>query len=221
MHSEMFMNQDFEVESYTDQQSRLPEYGRVIIANQDSETIVVYQAFRPTIGDYAAKHGRFGSQFSFDRMTWIKTNFLWMMYRSEWGTKLGQEVILAIRITKTFFDQVLSKAVAAIYEESEYKNKNEWKRALASSPIRLQWDPDRDPAGDAIGRRAIQLGLKGNIVKEYVNAGIVEITNISDYVKFQRRRALSGEFYKVNFPKETIYTPKSTKLVERLGLENA
>ncbi|WP_216092858.1 DUF4291 family protein [Candidatus Marithrix sp. Canyon 246] len=26
-------------------------------------------------------------------MTWIKTNFLWMMYRSEWGTKQGQETV--------------------------------------------------------------------------------------------------------------------------------
>ncbi|WP_287277994.1 MULTISPECIES: DUF4291 family protein [unclassified Okeania] len=26
-------------------------------------------------------------------MSWIKTNFLWMMYRSAWGSKTGQEII--------------------------------------------------------------------------------------------------------------------------------
>lgn len=31
---------------------------------------------------YAAAHQRFGGEFSFARMSWIKTKFLWMMYRS-------------------------------------------------------------------------------------------------------------------------------------------
>ena len=34
--------------------------------------------------------------YSTTRMTWIKPNFLWMMYRSGWAEKKGQENILAI-----------------------------------------------------------------------------------------------------------------------------
>jgi hypothetical protein len=45
--------------------------------------IVVYQAYRPQIGRFAAPRGSFGgSHFSLGLMSWIKPNFLWMMYRS-------------------------------------------------------------------------------------------------------------------------------------------
>lgn len=35
-------------------------------------------------------------------------------------------------------------------------NTTEWKNALAKSPIHFQWDPDREPLGNALTRRAIQ-----------------------------------------------------------------
>ncbi len=68
------------------------------MAHFDADTINVYQAFSTHIGQYAVMHGSFGEGFSFSRMSWIKTNFMWMMYRSGWGTKPGQEITLAIRL---------------------------------------------------------------------------------------------------------------------------
>ncbi|MFO0977221.1 MAG: DUF4291 family protein [Planctomycetaceae bacterium] len=81
-------------EEWTRQQQHWPESGRVIMAQSDSHSVVVYQAYRPSIGLFAAEHGYFGGDFSLSRMTWIKPNFLWMMYRSGWGTKPDQEVEL-------------------------------------------------------------------------------------------------------------------------------
>ena len=69
------------------QVARWPKSGRHILAQYDDETIVVYQAYRPSIGSFAAEHGYFGGEFSYSRMSWIKPNFLWMMFRSGWGTK--------------------------------------------------------------------------------------------------------------------------------------
>jgi hypothetical protein len=37
-------------------------------------------------------------------MSWIKPNFLWVMYRSGWGTKAGQELTLALRLRRSFFN---------------------------------------------------------------------------------------------------------------------
>ncbi|GET40082.1 hypothetical protein MiSe_48900 [Microseira wollei NIES-4236] len=73
-------------ESYLAQIDRWPKTGRHILAQFDDESIVVYQAYRPAIGHFAASHGYFGGEFSLNRMSWIKPNFLWMMYRSGWGT---------------------------------------------------------------------------------------------------------------------------------------
>jgi Domain of unknown function (DUF4291) len=54
-------------------------------------------------------------------MTWIKPNFLWMMYRSGWGRKEGQEVTLAIRIKRSAFDEILSQAVHSKYTPELYE----------------------------------------------------------------------------------------------------
>lgn len=74
---------------YADQTSEWPASGRHILAHHDAETIVVYQAYRAEIGQYVLRHGVFGGEFSYTRTSWVKPNFLWMMYRSGWGRKEG------------------------------------------------------------------------------------------------------------------------------------
>src|ERR1700682_1283179 len=85
-------------ESYQSQLSRWPREGRHILAQYDEHSIIVYQAYRPDIGHFAAQHGYFGNGFSFERMSWLKPNFLWMQYRSGWSQKEQQEVTLAVRL---------------------------------------------------------------------------------------------------------------------------
>src|SRR3954465_6657814 len=103
-------------EAYLAQNARWPKSGRHILAQFDAESVVVYQAYNPAIGHWAARHGYFGSGFGMGRMSWIKPNFLWMMYRSGWGTKENQEVTLAIRLRRDAFDEILSLAVPSSYD---------------------------------------------------------------------------------------------------------
>jgi site-specific DNA-cytosine methylase len=92
-------------EAYRAQHERWPTQGRHILAQYDDDTVIVYQAYRPSIGHAAAADGRFGGGgVSFGRMSWIKPNFLWMMFRSGWGTKADQEVTLAVRLRREGFD---------------------------------------------------------------------------------------------------------------------
>ena len=95
-----------------------------------------------------------GPQFSYNRMSWIKTNFLWMMYRSGWATKPRQERVLAVWVKKEGFDKILSHALTG-HDEKE--------QGVKRSPVRLQWDPDHDPSGTCERRRAIQLGLRDEV----------------------------------------------------------
>ena len=107
--------------SYTEQKTRLPKIGRYILAQFDEEGVIVYQAYRPAIGHFAAIHGYFGGDhFSLNRMSWIKPNFLWIMYRSGWGQKEGQEVVLAVKIKKEAFDTILANAVRSSYNPDLY-----------------------------------------------------------------------------------------------------
>jgi hypothetical protein len=70
---------------YSEVEALWPSQGRHILASHDEESVVVYQAYRPAIGLYAAWNQRFGGEFSFGRMSWIKPNFLWMMFRCGWA----------------------------------------------------------------------------------------------------------------------------------------
>ena len=148
-------------EPYPHQARQWPQSGRHILAQYDAESVIVYQAYRPAIGRYAAAHGYFGGEFSFTRMTWIKPNFLWMMYRSGWGVKEGQEVTLAIRLRRDAFDSILSRAVPSSFDPASHPDATTWKDAVGQSTVRLQWDPDHDPSGGRVERRAIQLGMRG------------------------------------------------------------
>lgn len=67
-------------ESYLAQNARWPQSGRHILAQYDDESIIVYQAYRPAIGHFAARHSYFGGEFSLTRMSWIKPNFLWSIF---------------------------------------------------------------------------------------------------------------------------------------------
>ena len=94
----------------TDGVNRSAEEKR-IRAQFDEENIRVYQAYGHTISDEALRLGTFGAHFQMDRMTWIKPSFLWMMYRSGWATKVGQERILAIDMKRTGFNILLENVV--------------------------------------------------------------------------------------------------------------
>ena len=181
------------------------EHSKRILAHFDDETIRVYQAYNNQIADEAIKLGTFGSCFKMDRMTWIKCSFLWMMYRSCWATKEGQERILAIDITRDGFNTILQNAVLSSFDKEIYNNYDDWKAILGNSQVRCQWDPDRDIYGNALDNRAIQLGLKGSIVDKYVNEWIVKISDITDTVINIRESIRSKTFNDSMLPVETKY----------------
>jgi hypothetical protein len=203
-------------ELYRSQLDRLPKSGNHIVAQYDARSIVVYQAYRPAIGHFAAEHGYFGGEFKFERMSWIKPNFLWMMYRSGWGIKEGQEVVLAIWIERSAFEEILAAAVHSKFLPEIYASESEWKTAVRRSPVRLQWDPDRHPSGTRLSRRAIQLGLRGKMLAAYAKDWIVRIEDISEFVS-QQRQNIKSDCIDLVIPKETVYPVNDRNIAKKLG----
>jgi len=206
-------------EPYLEQVKRWPASGKHILALFNESSIVVYQAYRPAIGRFAVENQRFGGEFSFSRMSWVKPNFLWMMYRSGWGTKPGQEVTLAVHLQRKGFEEILSLAVRSAYVPELYDSPEAWKTRLAESPVRLQWDPDHDPAGIEQERRAIQLGLAGDVLRRYAEEWIVRIEDISQFVSQQRLLANTDGFQRLLTPTENVYPVKDIHLARQLGME--
>jgi Domain of unknown function (DUF4291) len=206
-------------ELYAEQLQRWPREGRHILAHHDAETVIVYQAFRPAIGDYAIKHGSFGGEFSYSRMSWIKPNFLWMMFRSGWGTKEGQETTLALRLRRTFFNSILAQAVASGFGQSHCATQDAWKAALETSDVRLQWDPDHGPGGEPVTRRAIQLGLRGSVLADFGKRELLEVIDMTAFVAAQRELLASGGIGQLLTPREDVYLPSDVAVAQRLKMD--
>jgi len=212
-------NFDLITEPYHSQIPHLPEKGRHILAHYDDEHIVVFQAYRPEIGHFAAENGYFGDEFSLNRMTWIKPGFLWMMHRSGWATKPGQEVILAIWLTCAAFDAILKKAVWSSYQPDIYDDEAQWQRALEASSVRLQWDPDYDPSDTRLERRAIQIGLGGKSAAHYAKGGWIQhIEDVTDFVREQSAHKAPPYNYLL-IPEQRVYWVYDAYTRARIGVE--
>jgi len=203
---------------WIEQPGSWPTEGRHILAHHDDDTVIVYQAYRPLTGRYAAEHGFFGEGFSYRRMSWIKPNFLWMMYRSGWGTKEGPEITLALRLRRPFFDSLLSSAVSSTWDRVRFETVSAWSRAVRQSTVRIQWDPDHDPSGARVERRALQLGLRGDALEAFGRREILEVIDISAFVADQRRRMAAEGMAALVMPIERVYLPSDPGIVRQIGL---
>jgi hypothetical protein len=181
---------------------------RQIRAHYTATTIRVYQAFSDAIAEPALAAGTFRPPFKLERMTWIKPSFLWMMYRAGWGYKdAGQRRILAIDILRSGFDWALQHAVLSTHGPGE---RADWEARKRSSPVRVQWDPERNLQLAPLPYRCIQVGLSGEAVRLYIEhwiQGISEITELAHQIHahVQARNLAQAATL---LPVERIYQPQ-------------
>lgn len=200
---------------YHTQLTQWPTSGRHLLAHYTDDAVVVYQAYNHQIANFAVQHQRFGGAFSFQRMSWIKPNVLWMMFRSGWGQKPNQERTLAIYLKRAVFDQLLLDAFPS--SNTLGLSDADWRQQIESTDVRLQWDPDHDPYGKPIERRAIQLGLRRQALAGFAGDSIIQIVDRSDWVAEQYQHVQAGRLDLLMLPEERIY-PLTAAQAHRLGL---
>ncbi|MGW2095100.1 DUF4291 domain-containing protein [Promicromonospora sukumoe] len=176
---------------------------RQVRAVHDADTLTVYQAYPPAIADAALRAGRFAPPFKRERMTWVKPSFCWMMYRCGWATKPGQERVLAVRLSRAGFGQALGLAALSHFDRSLHDDAAAWAAQKRSSPVRVQWDPERTPAGGALEHRSLQVGIGGVAVDAYVDEWVVGLTDVTDQVRAWRAELTAGG--SPELPRETPY----------------
>ncbi len=188
-----------------------------IRADFDRDTIVMYQAYPPAIADAALAAKRFVPPFSFQRMTWIKPSFLWLMHRSRWGQNRGQERVLAVRISRVGWEKAVSLAVLTSFDPSLFRSPDEWDRRFRSAQVHLQWDSERTVRGAALPYFSIQVGLSRHIIGEYVETWVQGIEDITPRVRKIHDLIQSGRADRAmrHLPTEKVY-PVNPKLGQRL-----
>ncbi|ANW21648.1 DUF4291 domain-containing protein [Streptomyces clavuligerus] len=183
---------------------------RQIRAQYDDRTIVVYQAYSSAIAEPALRAGTFVPPFSFGRMTWIKPSFLWLMHRSNWARKPGQERILAVRITREGWEEALSQAVLTTSHPDR----------VAQAPVHVQWDPERSLRGAALNHYSIQVGVGRGLIERYAKEWVVGITEVTSQARKAAELAQGGRAEKAKrlLPPERPYpVPRAT--AQRLDID--
>jgi hypothetical protein len=191
---------------------------RQIRASMTDTTVVVYQAYAPAIAEPAVAAGRFVPPFKRERMTWIKPSLLWMAYRCGWATKPGQERVLAIEITRDGFEWALAHACLSHFDPGTYADHDAWAAELRASPVRIQWDPERDLGLAPLEHRSIQIGLAGDAANRYVDDWIVGLTDTTELFRRIHGLVASGDRQAARalLPRETPY-PLTPDLAARIG----
>jgi hypothetical protein len=186
-------------ETYEEHERHLPSVGKFIIAQFDKDSIIVYQGFKDSIATHALKNKRFGgNDYDFTRSTCLKPSFLWMMYYSGWAKNTDQENILAIRIKRTGFEQLIGLTAV--------KNKN----------AVLEWEAYHDLQGNKTDRKAAKFTISGDMMKRYNEEWILDIADITPFVKEQQALILAGKLKDVQVPSERAYAPADLEVLRKI-----
>lgn len=180
-------------------------------------TLTVYQAYAPHIGLPAARDGRFPPAWKRGRMTRVKPSFRWMMHRSGWAAKEGQQVVLALEVGRGGFEWALRNACLSHYRADVHGDRAEWRRQLERSPARVQWDPERDLRLGPLPHRSLQLGLAGEAAHRFADEWIVEVRDATALAHDVHELVRAGEDRAAAalLPQETAY-PATEGLLDRL-----
>ena len=206
-------------ELYSASRQFLPVDGQHIVAHQTETQVVVYQAYNPAIARFAVENQCLGGpDFSYGRMSWIKPNFLWMMYRCGWASKENQERVLALWLDKMAFEEILNQAAFSTFTAGNYESPEAWKQDLATKNVRLQWDPDHSPYGGKLTRRALQLGLKNDTLEQFGKHQVTRIEDITDFVQQQKIFVDNRQLEQLQVPQERVYSVADSALAQKIGL---
>ncbi|WP_405494286.1 DUF4291 domain-containing protein [Nocardia sp. NBC_00511] len=189
-----------------------------IRADYDRDTVVVYQAFGTQIADAAVTAQRFVPPFSVQRMTWIKPSFRWLMQRSGWGRKSGQERILAVRITRAGWEEALAQAVLTSPERRVFASGEQWRAEFRQAVVHVQWDPEYSMRGAKLDHRSIQVGLSRHVIERYVEDWTVEIRDLTALTHKMQAHLRDGRVDRAAdlLPRERPY-PLTDELAKRIG----
>jgi len=182
---------------------------KYIRAVYDENSITIYQAYNQLIASSAIRYQTFMSPpFKKDRMTWIKPSFLWMMYRSGWATKENQESILQIKIKREGFEWALDNSCLSHFDKNIYISNDSWRNLLIKSPVRIQWDPEKNILMQSMNYKTIQIGLSNEALDKYIGEWLIDIKDVTAKCKYIYQLIIDGKIDQAKelIPKEGVST---------------
>jgi len=140
------------------------------------------------------------------------------MHRSRWGTKENQQVILALRLRREFFERYCwRKPSQRRGNANGLPHRRRGPTLRAGRQCGYSGTP-YDPWGHRLQRRAIQIGLKGTVLEAFGQRELLEVIDISAFVAEQRVHLTAADGAALLIPRERVYYPADPAITARLGL---
>ena len=130
-------------------------------------------------------------------------------------------MVLAIHLKREAFEHYLNQAVYSSFKSVLYENWDAWQHEVKNSSVRLQWDPDHNPYGAKLERRAILIGIRNKEIIQYAKHDFLEIEDISEFVQEQYAHVRNKNLDQLIIPAEKPYMPLDTKSRKKLMLETS
>ena len=213
---------NLETELYSVQSADWPTEGRVILAQYDDDSIVVYQAYRPAIGNFRRQAWllRRPVQAVADVVDQAQLSVDGCTGAVGLGSKVKKSCwpfASSVRRSTRFYGKLSTRP----FDLRVTSHARRGKRRPPRRTFGCSGDPDHAPDGAKLERRAIQLGLRGEVLAEYAREWIVDITDISEFVRAQRDNSVPTRYDQLAMPRERVYPVTDQATIRRLRLEFA
>ncbi|MBR6924375.1 MAG: DUF4291 family protein, partial [Oscillospiraceae bacterium] len=121
-------------------------------------------------------------------------------------------------IKRETFDRLLSQAILTS-PDAIGQNGMDWEKAFEDTAVYCQWDPDRSINGKAIQRAAIQIGLKGTALRDFLDNGIYRIIDMTTSVRKWNEQRKHGKLSIKDIPTERLYPIENKSTRNRLNMK--
>jgi hypothetical protein len=84
-----------------------------------------------------------------------------------------------VDLDRSGFEWALAHGSLSHYDRHQHPSRDAWQAEQRSSPVRVQWDPERSINLAPLQCRSIQIGLGGDAVHRYIKNWITGITDVT------------------------------------------
>lgn len=190
-----------------------------IRARFNQNRLTVYQGHSQSVADASLASGKLVLAPKAADSLWITTSFLDAMRDSDWAMREGQHRILSLHMTRQGFEWALDHAVSAGFDPERFDTETQWQRALAHSPVRVQWDQALSLNGKPAGYMTPRLGLALEARERFLSEWISDISDVTPHVLKIHQLVLDEDWEAAEsrVPGEQPY-PLRHSLRQRLGI---
>ncbi len=160
---------------------------RTLLATYTDREVVVWQAHRAEVAERAVATGTFdGPSWRTDRTTRLRVSLPSLLWRCAWATRPGRERILAVRLRRTAFDELLLRAVPGDNDPSVYASAGAWRLATRFATALVSWHPDRDVRGEPQPWDTARFGLREALLHAFSREWVLGVEDVTPWVVAHR-----------------------------------